>query len=99
MPATETTVRKKISKALLYPPSDDRLDARPRGISGATITSWDGPPEVDLEALFSRSDDHVSVTGSASQAVPAASPTPVDVPKDEQVAFTTPDQFATVAIV
>ena len=76
----------KISKALLYPPGGDRLDARPRGISGATITSWDGPPEVNLEALFS-GQVTTSVTGANCQAVPPASLASTETSKVELVAF------------
>jgi hypothetical protein len=91
---------RKISKALPYPPAGDRLNARPRGISGATITSWDGPPpEVDLEALFSKPDNHVSLTGAESQPVRTASRPAADTPEDEPVTFTTPDRFVTVAII
>ena len=94
----ETTVR-KISKAVLYPPGDDQFDGRPRGISGATITSWDGPPEVDLETLFSNPDNQVSVAGAGSQTVRAASPAATVPTKDEPVSFTTIERFVTVATV
>ncbi|HEY2107997.1 MAG TPA: hypothetical protein VGH29_19525 [Candidatus Binataceae bacterium] len=32
----------------------DRLDHWPGRIPGATITSWHGSPEIDLDALFDR---------------------------------------------
>ena len=90
---------RKISKALLYPPGGDRLDARPRGISGATITSWDGPPVADLEALFAKPRDQLSVTGADSQPISSAGWVSIERSKVELVTFTTPERFLTVAIV
>lgn len=40
-------------------------DTRPRRIQGATITSWSGPPDIDLTALFARPASGVTVTGAA----------------------------------
>jgi hypothetical protein len=90
---------RKLTKAPLYPPDDDRLDARPRGISGATITSWDGPPDIDLDALFSKSSDQVSLTGAASAPVSSPVSTAENKPQDEPLTFATIDQFATVTTV
>jgi hypothetical protein len=94
----ENTVR-KTSKTLLYPPGDDRIDARPRGVSGATITSWDGPPEVDLEPLFSKPDDHASLGGAVSQAAGSVSRVAADTSKYELFTLTTPERLVTVAII
>ena len=40
-------------------------DANPGRIHGATITSWNGPPEIDLALLFGNSSSKVSVSGGA----------------------------------
>jgi hypothetical protein len=60
----ETKMR-KISKVVFYPTGDGGHDARPRGISGATITSWGGSYEIDLDALLSKRGDQVSIGGAA----------------------------------
>ena len=49
-----------------YKADDANLDTRPRGIAGATITSWNASIEIDLTSLFARSAPGTSVTGSAS---------------------------------
>jgi hypothetical protein len=90
---------RKLSKTLLYPPGDDRLDARPRCISGATITSWDGSPDIDLDTLFSKSNDQVSLTGAASTPVSTKGQTAENKPNNEPLTFATLDQFKTVTIV
>ena len=41
------------------------VDDRPRRIPGATITSWHGSPEIDLDALFERSANGPTVAGAA----------------------------------
>ena len=38
-------------------------DANPGRIHGATITSWNGPPEIDLALLFGNPSPKVSVSG------------------------------------
>jgi hypothetical protein len=40
-------------------------DAGPGRIHGATITSWNGPPEIDLASLFAHTPSGVSIGGSA----------------------------------
>ena len=83
------TRMRKFGKAPLNLNSDDRVDTRPRGISGATITSWDGPRNIDPDALFAASDRQVSVIGAASAEAPA----------DEQISFASISQFATIAVI
>jgi hypothetical protein len=90
---------RKLGKAPLYPPGDDRLDARPRGISGATITSWDGLRDIDLDVLFSKPNDQVSLTGAASTPVNPKGQTADNNPQDEPLTFTTLGQFKIVTMV
>jgi hypothetical protein len=90
---------RKISKAVLYPPGDGDHDARPRGISGATITSWDGSHEIDLVALLSRSGDQVSIAGAASAPVNNHVQRAADSPDDSLLKFASVGEFLTVAIV
>jgi hypothetical protein len=42
----------------------DHAETPPGRIKGATITSWRGPPEVDLTSLFARSATGVTVSGA-----------------------------------
>jgi len=42
----------------------DEPEALPGRIKGATITSWRGPPRVDLEALFAKPATGATVGGS-----------------------------------
>ncbi len=90
---------RKSSKVELYPPGNDRLDARPWGISGATITSWDGPLGGDLEAFFRKPSEQVSVAGAGSSSASAGGGATAAKPDVRVVDFTTPDQFVTVAVI
>lgn len=50
---------RKISKAKLTRPDRpatdvEFIDSGPRRVAGSTITSWPGPPVIDLTALFAR---------------------------------------------
>jgi hypothetical protein len=92
---------RKISKALLYPPGDSQQDARPRGVSGATITSGSGPQEIDLVALFAKPANQATIEGSGvtpDQSNPGDKPTGSS-PDAGPVTFTTPNQFPVVATV
>lgn len=90
---------RKHGKPFLHAPGDDRLDKRPRGISGATITSWDRPKEIDPDALFSSLGDQVSLTGAASASVSTNSQTVADADKHGRLISMTPDHLPTVAII
>jgi hypothetical protein len=90
---------RKHGKPLLFGSGNDRLDTRPRGVSGATITSWDRPKEIDPDALFSRPGDQVSLAGAASTSVSADSQAVADAHQDGRLIFVTPDHFPTVAII
>ena len=57
---------RKISKAVLNPLDSDYMDLRPRCIPGATITSWNGTPEIDLSQLFAKPGNGPTVTGSTA---------------------------------
>lgn len=39
---------------------------RPLRVPGATITSWRGPPDIDLNAIFSRPASGVTVAGAGA---------------------------------
>lgn len=41
-----------------------RDDHRPRGVRGATITSWQGLPDIDLTSLFAQGGTGASVVGA-----------------------------------
>ncbi len=47
-------------------PADTREEHGPRGVRGATITSWRGSPEIDLTALFTSHQSGASLAGSAN---------------------------------
>ena len=89
---------RKISKALLDPHGYDPQDDRPRGVTGGTITSWNGPPDVDLDALFAKPSDQVSLPGAASAPVSADNQPAAKAPKGEPITFATTAQFITVTI-
>lgn len=44
----------------------DLGDTRPRGISGATITSWPGTLDVDFDVLFARRASKATITGAVT---------------------------------
>jgi hypothetical protein len=78
---------------------NDLLDARPGRIQGATITSWPGPPEVDLASLFAKPDAGGTVSGSTAK--PAApvpvhnqSPRTISLSDGTEITFATADQLA-----
>ncbi len=49
--------------------ADTREEHRPRGVRGATITSWEAPPEIDLTSLFAGHKAGSSLGGSSSGGV------------------------------
>ena len=78
-------------------------DARPGRIRGATITSWNGPPEVDLAALFARPSGGASVTGSGQATktpeTKPATPGIVQLSDGTQITFATAGQFTVIETV
>jgi hypothetical protein len=81
------------------PVGDDRLDARPRRVPGATITSWHGSPEVDLDALFAGSANGATVAGSAATSTAHSDHETVALSDGTRITFATPNQFKAVATV
>ena len=78
-------------------------DSRPGRIRGATITSWNGPPEIDLAALFARPSGEASVTGSG-RATDTTDPNPVApgtvrLSDGTQITFATAGQFTVIETV
>jgi hypothetical protein len=79
------------------PADDNRLDERPRGISGATITSWNGSPEIDLDALFAGSANGPTVAGAAPVGVRDRET--VALSDGTRITFSDPKQFKCVTTV
>jgi hypothetical protein len=80
------------------------LDARPRGVPGATITSWPGSLDIDLDRLFARREAGASVSGAGSgPATEAAMAHPVEatvsLSDGTRITFATAGQFETVDLV
>jgi hypothetical protein len=79
--------------------TEDHTDAdeRPRRIPGATITSWKGSPQIDLEALFDRSRSGPTLAGAAKDAPnrPVDGDT-VALPDGSRITFVGSNQFESV---
>ena len=88
---------RKISKAVLNPPSGDHLDSRPRGIPGAMITSWNGTLDINFGELFAKPANGPTVAGST--AVTPASQPPAKPSDEAEITFATVGQLQTIAIV
>ena len=56
--------RKRSYVSSVGPPEILLYDTNPGRIHGATITSWNGPPAIDLASLFANASSKVSVAGS-----------------------------------
>ena len=56
--------RKRSYVSSVGPPEILLNDANPGRIHGATITSWNGPPAIDLASLFAGASSKISVGGS-----------------------------------
>jgi len=69
--------RKRTYVLSVGPPDTLLLDASPGRIHGATITSWNGPPDIDVTSLFANAASKVSVGGGAQspQLTPAGQAT------------------------
>lgn len=60
-------------------PDMDVEDTGPGRISGARITPWNGPPQVDLVSLFAKDSTGTTVSGGGGTP-PSASEQPVPPP-------------------
>ncbi len=92
------------SKTIITEPADqadaDGGNSRPGRIHGATITSWNGPPEVDLLALFAKPAGDATVGGGGRRIEPMdsrqLSAGTVRLSDGTQITFTTAGQFTMV---
>jgi hypothetical protein len=71
-------------------------DERPRRVPGATITSWNGPPQIDLDALFDRSASGPTVAGAAKASPDRAKDNTVSLADGSRITFVRPNQFESV---
>jgi hypothetical protein len=100
---------RKISKA--RPSNVDRhavdtdlREARPHRIPGATITSWPGSVEIDLDSLFARPVTGTTIAGAVSVDVTRSRASVTDksgggtvsLSDGTQITFATTDQFDTI---
>jgi hypothetical protein len=78
--------------------TEDHTDAdeRPRRIPGATITSWNGAPQIDLEALFERSTSGPTVAGAAKAGPVRHANETVALADGSRITFVGPNQFKSV---
>lgn len=87
---------RKISKAQLARDAQEiqsgKRDERPRGVRGATITSWSGSCEIDLAALLSGGRNGATLSGGASE---QASET-IALPDGTEIKFVMPTDFETI---
>ena len=90
---------RKISKAKSaidsqYTEEPDDVDERRRRIPGATVTSWNGSPEIDLGALFERPAK--SPIGATKAASDRAATDTVALADGTQITFSHANQFKSV---
>jgi len=71
-------------------------DERPRRVAGATITSWNGPPQIDLEALFAGSGAGPTIAGGARSASDQPANATVTLTDGNCITFVGQSQFKTV---
>ena len=86
--------------------SDTVFDNRPRGVSGATITSWQGSHDIDLMALFAGGSEGGSVSGAARTGETPKREEPkrettftnadVALSDGTEISFATPEDFTAV---
>ena len=67
----------------------ERSDTRPRRIHGATITSWSGPVEVDLDALFARPCREATVAGAPAKPDSHADKNTISLSDGTEITFST----------
>ena len=82
-----------------YLVDDNGSDALPGRIQGATITSWHGSPEIDLDALFAKSSNGATVAGSAPASTNYLEQGTVALSDGTRITFTNPNQFKAVVTV
>jgi hypothetical protein len=99
------TVMRKVSQTRFAknPAKDDRdavsaaqSDSRPRGVAGATITSWHGSAQVDLTALFAGRNEGGSVSGAAGTGEQRPAEAAVALSDGTEITFATPADFTEV---
>jgi hypothetical protein len=71
-------------------------DERPRRIPGATITSWNGAPQIDLDALFEQSTSGPTVAGAAKSGPTRPADDTVSLTDGSRITFVGPNQFKSV---
>jgi hypothetical protein len=71
-------------------------DERPRRIPGATITSWHGSPEIDLDALFEQSASGPTVAGAARKFPDRRGKETISLSDGTRITFSGTNQFKTV---
>jgi hypothetical protein len=78
--------------------TEDQTDAdeRPRRIPGATITSWHGAPQIDLDALFERSTSGPTVAGAAKAGSDRTVNNTVALSDGSRITFVGSNQFKSV---
>jgi len=94
---------RKISKAKSaidkqYTEDPNDVDERRRRIPGATITSWNGSPEIDLGALFERPANSPTVAGATKAAPDRAATDTVALADGTQITFGHANQFKSVLV-
>jgi hypothetical protein len=77
----------------------DRTQERPLHVPGATVTSWNGSPEIDLDALFAKPAGGATVAGGTPGAANHRDPETVSLSDGTRITFADPDQFRPVATV
>jgi hypothetical protein len=91
----ETTMRRTSERRLANDPQYPS-DERPRHIPGATITSWHGAPEIDLDVLFGVVANGVTVAGGSAIDSDCPEAGTVSMSDGDSITFASPNQFETV---
>lgn len=73
-----------------------RDDPRPRGVRGATITSWQGTPDIDLTSLFAQGRTAATLAGSGGGSSPP--PGAMALSDGTEISFATPADFTEVIL-
>lgn len=71
-------------------------DERPRRIPGATITSWHGSPDIDLDALFEQSASGPTVPGAAKRFPDRRGNETISLSDGTRITFSGTNQFKRV---
>jgi hypothetical protein len=75
----------------------ERSDPRPRRVPGATITSWNGSPDIDLDALFAQPGKGPTVLGGTVAGNNRPARGTVSLSDGTKITFTRSDQFIDVS--